>query len=122
MDIVSSGGGVLYIPPGGNNLIPKLFNIIYVSNISIIPAHQAGRAFDVAEIIETVRSILDPTLVANLTPTVNPINAVITVAVVINSIVLGRRSNIRSITFLLPSLVFNVRASPRSRIITFPMV
>ena len=65
---VPEGGGALYIPPGGNILTSKTESIMYEPNISRIPAHQAGRAFEVAEIREAARSILEPTRVASLTP------------------------------------------------------
>ena len=117
-----SGGGALYIPPGGNTLIPNLERTTYVSSINIIPAHQAGNALDVAENMEAMRSNLLPTRVANFTPNNRPNTAVIIVAVVTKSMVLGSRSPIRDVILLLPFEVLRVRASPKSSLITRPII
>ena len=62
----------------------------------------------------TPRSILLPTRVAMRTPTSNPIIAVMIDDVVSNNIVFGSRSSTISETRVLPSVVRNCRASPKS--------
>ena len=69
-----------------------------------------------------MRSALVPTLVASFTPNNRPSVAVIAEAVVTRSIVLGRRSAIRDVILLLPSAVFSVLASPRSSMMTRPII
>ena len=117
-----SGGGTLYIPPGGKTLTPKAESTRYVSRMRRIPAHHAGRALDVAEKRDAMRSTLDPTLVASFTPKNSPSTAVMDEAVVARSMVLGRRSAIREVILLLPSAVFRVLASPRSSMMTRPII
>ncbi len=77
---------------------------------------------EVAAKREATRSSLLPTLVASLTPKNSPKTAVTTEAVVTRSMVLGSRSTIKDVMLLLPSAVLSVLASPRSNLMTRPII